>query len=237
MRRIRQSLPMLAAALVAGLAVAPAAHADAFQTIFKDYAKTGKVNACKYSSKDLKDARRHVPKDIDQYAPDFPAALDAALAQRASGACSKKSSSGGDQQSPGGGAAIGGGTPTTQQPSIGITPPAATTPAQTTPQPTPGATPQPNPTVNPAPSAADDAIPAAALSAPNDKGADNTPAPLILLAVFGGLMLLGAVFYTAVRYWAFDPPWLQRARHSTSEAGWRASAAWAEFTDWLRFGR
>jgi hypothetical protein len=30
---------------------------------------------------------------------------------------------------------------------------------------------------------------------------------------------------------------MQRSRHATAEAGWRTSAAWAEFTDWLRLGR
>jgi hypothetical protein len=35
----------------------------------------------------------------------------------------------------------------------------------------------------------------------------------------------------------FNPPWLQRWRHASHEAGWRASAAWSEFTDWVRLGR
>jgi hypothetical protein len=30
---------------------------------------------------------------------------------------------------------------------------------------------------------------------------------------------------------------MQRWRHATGEAGWRAGNAWAEFTDWLRIGR
>ena len=38
----------------------------------------------------------------------------------------------------------------------------------------------------------------------------------------------------AARWWAYHPPWLVRSRHATAEAGWRTSAAWAEFRDWLR---
>lgn len=58
-----------------------------------------------------------------------------------------------------------------------------------------------------------------------------------------GLIVAGAVLIVALallglaRWWAWEPHWLARWRHATAEAGWRASAAWAEFTDWLRLGR
>jgi hypothetical protein len=45
------------------------------------------------------------------------------------------------------------------------------------------------------------------------------------------------VLWAFARWWAWEPHWLVRWRHATAEAGWRASAAWAEFTDWLRLGR
>jgi hypothetical protein len=39
-----------------------------------------------------------------------------------------------------------------------------------------------------------------------------------------------------VRWRAWEPGWAQRARHATGEAGYRVSATWAEFADWLRLG-
>jgi hypothetical protein len=38
------------------------------------------------------------------------------------------------------------------------------------------------------------------------------------------------------RFGAFEPHWLLSARHSLAEAGFRASATWAEFTDWIKLG-
>lgn len=58
-----------------------------------------------------------------------------------------------------------------------------------------------------------------------------------------GAIALGAVLvallglWAFARWWAWEPRWAVRWRHATGEAGWRASAAWAEFTDWLRLGR
>jgi hypothetical protein len=61
--------------------------------------------------------------------------------------------------------------------------------------------------------------------------------PVLFLAVLGALLLAAALAIAAARWWAYDPPWLARSRHATAEAGWRTSAAWAEFRDWLRIGR
>jgi hypothetical protein len=61
--------------------------------------------------------------------------------------------------------------------------------------------------------------------------------PIFLLAVLGAILLAAALAIGAARWWAYDPPWLARSRHATAEAGWRTSAAWAEFRDWLRIGR
>jgi hypothetical protein len=59
--------------------------------------------------------------------------------------------------------------------------------------------------------------------------------PLVLIAIAAAALLVGVVGFA--RWWAYDAPWLARVRHATGEAGWRTSAAWAEFTDWLRLGR
>jgi hypothetical protein len=66
---------------------------------------------------------------------------------------------------------------------------------------------------------------------------------LFAAAVPAGLIVAAAVLIVVfalvglARWWAFEPPWLVRSRHATGEAGWRISAAWSEFTDWLRLGR
>src|SRR5437764_14365153 len=78
-------------ALAFGLMTAPAAHADAFDRIFHEYQKTGKINPCHFSQHDLDKAQGEVPNDIEAYAPDFPNALQAASEQRAGGACAQKS--------------------------------------------------------------------------------------------------------------------------------------------------
>ena len=39
------------------------------------------------------------------------------------------------------------------------------------------------------------------------------------------------------RWRAWEPAWTGRLRHAAGEAGWRASSTWAEFTDFVRFGR
>src|SRR3954451_18287290 len=109
MRPIRALILIVAALAVA----APNAHADAFETIFKDFKCDGRVDPCKYTAAQLQKAKKDVPPDIEQYAPDFPAALQAAIEARAKTQCGKK-------QAP--------------------APPAATTPAATPPAPTPAAT-------------------------------------------------------------------------------------------------
>jgi len=40
-----------------------------------------------------------------------------------------------------------------------------------------------------------------------------------------------------VRWRAWEPAWADRLRHAAGEAGWRASSTWAEFTDFVRYGR
>jgi hypothetical protein len=62
----------------------------------------------------------------------------------------------------------------------------------------------------------------------------STTAALVFIGVLLLILLIG---WAIARWWAWEPHWLVRLRHSMGEAGWRASAAWAEFTDWLRLGR
>ena len=220
MARSRTGLAAALAALALPLAFAPVAHADAFDRIFKEYQSTGSINPCHFSEAQLKEAKGEVPNDIEAYAPDFPNALEGALEQRAGGAC-QKSSSGTPAPSSGGTAA----------------PPATTTTPTTAAPATPGSTVTPSPTPDPKASAAiaDDAIAKTALSA--DESDAGTPAPVVALAVLGGLLALGGLFYGLGHWLAWDPRWARRLRHAVAEAGWRTSNTWSEFADWVRLGR
>ena len=199
----------IALTCAAALVVPAAAHANAFDDALKEYRTTGAVDGCKHTAADLAQAKAQTPKDIAQSAPGFPAQLAAAAAQRAKG-CGKQ-------------AAQTTSTATAAAPATTTTAPAATTtaPAATTTAP---AAAQPPATTPAAPAGT---TPAAAT--------DNAVSAALVVA--GALVLLVLVLWGLARWWAWEPRWLVRWRHATAEAGWRASAAWAEFTDWLRLGR
>jgi hypothetical protein len=60
------------------------------------------------------------------------------------------------------------------------------------------------------------------------------PAPLVAMLVLAGALALLGGAVTVVRLRGWDPAWAAAARHSWSEAGFRAAGAWGEFVDWLR---
>ena len=156
-RTIRHFLVVCAAAAVACLALAPGAGAatgNAFLMTFTDYKADGVIIGCQYTEGQLKDAQRQVPPDIEQYAPDFPGALQAALEQRAKG-CGKQ------QVVPVG--------PATAVP---IVPPTQGPRAEVTKQ--PPAPPVPD-------SVQDHVIPNVVVTA-REEGASTAPAPILALA-------------------------------------------------------
>ena len=67
-------------------------------------------------------------------------------------------------------------------------------------------------------------------------GTGKLSAGAILAAVIGGLLVLACLVWAAFRWTAVEPRWTLPLRHSMAEAGFRASAVWAEFTDWIRLG-
>jgi hypothetical protein len=103
-------------------------------------------------------------------------------------------------------------------------PRASTTPVITTPTIT-SATPAP--TTNSTPVGA--ARPTAGSSGP------STPA--IVAAVIAALLALGCGVWGVARLQAYEPRWTLSMRHSVAEARFRASATWAEFSDWAKLGR
>ena len=214
--------PLLAALCALALLLPATAFADPFDDVFADYQKDGRINACSHSPEELQQAKDDIPNDIEQYAPDFPAALDAAMEERARG-CDGESPADTGAAPPGATTTPSGGTPAPAVPGT------ATTPT------TPGQTPAPPGTAQPAPAAGDGAIENAA-ARDDDSGGDFPPA-ILALAILLGLLALASLVWGLFRFFAWEPRWLLGARHSVAEAGWRTSGAWADFTDWLRSRR
>ena len=205
---------VIALTCAAALVVPAVAHANAFDDALKEYQKTGAVDGCKHTAAELAQAKVQTPKDIAQIAPGFPAQLAAGAAKRSKG-CSKSERKATSTATSGAGATTGTGatgTPATTTIAPNATPTAATT----------------APAPAPAPAAASQTAPQ---STSSHKGAR------LALIVLGALLVMLLALWAFAHWWAWEPRWLVRWRHATAEAGWRASAAWAEFTDWLRLGR
>jgi len=218
----RRILVFLAACALSLVYTAPA-RADLLTAMIKDYTQDGRLDPCKYSEKQLRDLKDLIPNDFQQYA-DFDDAVDDALAKRAQGACNK-----------GGGATQG---DTAAPPASTGTPPPPASKGAPAPTPLPTAAqppPMPGPAATAAPAvAADNAIGTAARST---EPATDAPFPLLALAVLAGLLAIGTLAFGLARWRAWEPAWAERFRHAAGEAGWRASSTWAEFTDFVRFGR
>ena len=210
------------------LAMPAAAFANAYDDTLREYRTTGAVNGCGYTSAELAQAKTQTPKNIKDVAPGYPAQLAVATAKRAKG-CTKAEEKAANTTTAAAGATTGTtGTGTTATGTTGTgaatQPPATTTiaPNATTTAATPAPVPAPATTAAPAP---------ATQSTASHKGAR------LALIVVGALLVMLLALWAFARWWAWEPHWLARWRHATAEAGWRASAAWAEFTDWLRLGR
>ena len=235
-RPIRRIVLLTAAfaALAAGAAPS-SAFADAFDDVFRDYQRDGRIEPCDHSEAVLKQAKAQVPNDIEQYAPDFPDALEAALEERARGGCRKNApgtpgsgeDGGGAPTAPGAAGAGGGG---------GAAAPGVPDGGQPAGHGDAGGTPAPPGAQQPVGTARDGAIARAAAPGPRTSDAD-APVPLIALAIIGGLLLLALLAWAVARWLALSPRWAVSTRHAIGEAGWRTSGAWSEFADWVRTRR
>jgi hypothetical protein len=58
----------------------------------------------------------------------------------------------------------------------------------------------------------------------------------IVAVIVAAVLVLACIAWALARRRAFEPHWLLSLRHAMAEAGFRASATWAEFTDWVRLG-
>jgi cobalamin biosynthesis Mg chelatase CobN len=218
----------IALTCAAALAMPAAALANAYDDTLREYRTTGAVNGCKYTAAQLAQAKTQTPKNIKDVAPGYPAQLAVAAAKRAKG-CTKAEEKAANTTTSAAGATTGttgtgttapgaASTATATQPlaTTTIAPDATTTAATPAPAPAPAVTTAPAPTTQ---------------STASHKGAR------LALIVVGALLVMLLALWAFARWWAWEPHWLARWRHATAEAGWRASAAWAEFTDWLRLGR
>jgi hypothetical protein len=200
-----------------------AALANAYDDTLREYRTTGAVNGCAYTAAQLAEAKAQTPKNIKDVAPGYPAQLAVAAAKRAKG-CTKAEEKAAKTTTAAAGATTGTGTsaPGTTGTGAATQPPATTTiaPTATTTAAAPAPVPAPATTTAPATG-----------SSTSHKGAR------LALIVIGALLVMLLALWAFARWWAWEPQWLARWRHATAEAGWRASAAWAEFTDWLRLGR
>jgi cobalamin biosynthesis Mg chelatase CobN len=218
----------IALTCAAALAMPAAALANAYDDTLRDYRTTGAVNGCKYTAEQLAQAKTQTPENIKDVAPGYPAQLAVAAAKRAKG-CTKAEEKAANTTTSAAGATTGTTGTGTTAPGAASTatatqPPATTTiaPNATTTAATPAPAPAPATTAAPAP---------ATQSTASHRGAR------LALIVVGALLVMLLALWAFARWWAWEPHWLARWRHATAEAGWRASAAWAEFTDWLRLGR
>jgi hypothetical protein len=59
----------------------------------------------------------------------------------------------------------------------------------------------------------------------------------IVLIAAGGLLALLGLGIGFLSWQGLEPAWLLRARHTLGELNFHIGANWAEFADWLRFGR
>jgi hypothetical protein len=204
--------------LAIALAFPAAASANDFQNVYREYKRTGAIKPCRFSDKQLANAEKQTPPDVEQYAPSF---LDALQNARERGAdCARK---------PAAAPAPATTTPTPAAPTPSTPAPAA----QTTTAATPTAQAPPAPTVPT--QAAVKGVPSPPIE--NASKDDTAPAAVWLLAVLAGLVLLSAVF-AGLAWWfgwsaeRFTGPW----RASWGDLGGRLADAGIEFRDWLKTG-
>ena len=76
-------------------------------------------------------------------------------------------------------------------------------------------------------------VPAAAAA----RKSTDTTTGLIALAIALGLIALAAIWWFFLFFRGVAPRWWLTARHTLGEAGYRLSAGFADFGDWLRLGR
>jgi hypothetical protein len=91
-------------------------------------------------------------------------------------------------------------------------------------------------TVAPPTAAPGAAAPPGEARIPSSKPGGSLSTGAIAIAVLAALLVLGCVAWAISRRRALEPHWTSSLRHAMAEAGFHASATWAEFTDWVKLG-
>ncbi len=208
--------------------------------VYRDYRLDGRIDNCKHSRKALKRTLQSISDAFDADFPDFREAVKAAIKDWDKKRCAEQ------QATP---------TPTaTPVPTSTPAPVPTTAPAPPPPPPSSGSigpvktpkpakTPKPpsesditpvtpTPTATPVPTATPPAEAQLVVTRPHPEDANLTvPIALLLAALLGLLAAGGAAIY------ARRTGRLAGWGHAWREAGYRATGAWGDFSDWLRLGR
>jgi hypothetical protein len=239
--------PTATAAQDDGTAADPPADASKeVKAVYKDYSGDGVIDVCDHTREVLQETLDGIEAAFDRDFPDFREAVKAGIQRHDKGKCDddaeptatataepteSATAEPTETASPDDGTLPppeesstpdDGALPPTddggssQPPEDGTLPPAETI----TPVPTPTPTP-PEAAITPAPS------PTPAIVTRSSTGALLVPGILVGLALLGGLALAFAAI-------SGRSP---RTRHAFNEAAYRAKGTWADFSDWLKFGR
>jgi hypothetical protein len=237
MRRPRTMPLAVLAALCAGGALAPAAGAqDVPGTILADFREDRRVAPCEHTAAEVRQALDELPADADVLTPDLREQLEASAEAHTSGRCRRGAGVASEDDAATGAEAGGGaGALEAQRATEEAVKAAKDRPLGSPDQ--VNLTPQPPPPNAEAPAAQDDAIARAAQADPARTAAGDAPAPLWLLLACAAAFLVAVLAWLALRATGREAPGLAGGRHGRREAAWRASNAWADFTDWVRLGR
>jgi hypothetical protein len=232
-------LRVLALAFALVLLPGAAARADraTFDRVSAAYASNaGQLEPCWFSQADLQSALDGIPRSFESVVPDLRRAIEDGITAHRNGDCRGIAPTGGPAAS------------TTAAPPTATAPPATTpstsatapsTPASTTPQ-AGGAAPPAGGTTTPGatpPAAVNPQLPTTTPGVQPPATKRSTRPLLIGLAALGVLLVIALLVWLWARLRGWDSELGARTRHAWSEAAFRVSATWAEFTDWLRLGR
>jgi hypothetical protein len=225
----RRLLPVVIA-LALAVAAGPARADQAYDKVASAYAQSGgQLEPCQFTQAELEAAVRGIPPEIRSVVPALRRAMLDGIAAHERGGCRGVKPA---EEGTTGGATPSATTPSTSAPPVTTPPSTGTETAPVAPPTTTPTTPAPPPASAAPATPTTPAQPAAA--APQER--DRTPL-LVALVAAGALLLLGLLLWGWARMRGWDPPWVARMRHSWSEAGFRTTSTWSEFTDWLRLGR
>lgn len=260
-RVVARALALLLLFFLGLPAVAGGAVPKSVQRVIADFRNDGRIDPCRHTPRTYRATLEAIEADTEQYAPDFPIAVQAAREERVEADCQTEEEAERDDEA----AATPTPTPSpvpTATPAPTVAP--APTPTVVAPDPQVGAVPvvpsvtpapTPTPTVEPtpAPSVAPDpgagagagitpGVPPAETNKPAvvlTRTSDNRGArtPLAILAGVLAAALLAGLLALMMRRFGWGEERLAGLRHSWGEASYRTGGTWQNFTDWVRLGR